>query len=309
MGQKTNKHVTVEIIGGLGNQLFAFIAGKFAAVTLGAPLTILKRASLPGEASHESSLSSLDTGQEIETVLPKKRRLRIYFSRKFYSLLRQLGFRHDWLGRALQIHVSDKIGYDSDLSRVRPGYFVSGYFQTYEYHKALKSMNALPSLRLRNPSNWFLEESKKIARENPIVIHVRRGDYLQSQNDFIGALSMEYFLDAVNLLLRQTGSTTDNKRLWIFTDSPAIVSDEFGDALGKNLRFITPPISTDPAESLVLMSLASSIVISNSTFSWWAATLGRASNVVAPSKWFKNQPDPERLIPESWMKAESKWMK
>lgn len=38
--------------------------------------------------------------------------------------------------------------------------------------------------------------------------------------------------------------------------------------------------------TFALLRQAQQIVVSNSTFSWWAAALGRASTVVSPIPWF-----------------------
>ena len=308
MIHKKSKQVTIEIIGGLGNQLFAFVAGAFLSDLLGVKLRIFQRPSRPGESIHSSTLNSLEIGHTIATRFEWHERFAIVFRRKLYSLLKILRFRLDWAERVSQIHASDTLGYDAGLINVRPGYFVSGYFQTFVYLQELRSRNALPSLELKNPSLWFLEESEKLAIQNPVVMHVRRGDYLLSQNDFIGALAVGYYVDAVKLLFSQNTYSLEHSPLWIFTDSPDGIFEEFSDALGKNIRVVIPPESADPAESLILMSLASSIVISNSTFSWWAASLGKESKVIAPSKWFKAHPDPEGLLPETWMKAESRWI-
>jgi len=57
-----------------------------------------------------------------------------------------------------------------------------------------------------------------------------------------------------------------------------------------------------------LMSLASSNIIANSTYSWWGATLNRSnSEVIAPMKWFRSMKDPELLYPPRWKLIESKW--
>ena len=48
-------------------------------------------------------------------------------------------------------------------------------------------------------------------------------------------------------------------------------------------------------------------IISNSSFSWWAAFLRRnhESLVCAPSPWFQGMNNPELLIPEDWIKVNS----
>ncbi|EHC0071351.1 alpha-1,2-fucosyltransferase [Escherichia coli] len=51
------------------------------------------------------------------------------------------------------------------------------------------------------------------------------------------------------------------------------------------------------------MSKCKNNIISNSSFSWWAAWLNENKNktVIAPSKWFKKDIKHD-IIPESWVK-------
>ena len=95
--------------------------------------------------------------------------------------------------------------------------------------------------------------------------------------------------------------------MWIFTDSPQLVLEEFG-YLKDKVEIVTPPSNSDPIESLLLLSMASEIMISNSTFSWWAAQIANENTkIYAPSKWFESENDPKDLIPEHWPKIESQW--
>jgi hypothetical protein len=138
---------------------------------------------------------------------------------------------------------------------------------------------------------------------------VRRGDYLLEKNDFIGALSVNYYLKALRLVDRKLEHRITGRPIWIVSDDPSVVREEFaGTSEFESAQYIEAPKNSDPAESLVLMSAASSIVISNSTFSWWSAALSQGANIVAPSKWFKESEDPDSLIPDSWLRAESSWL-
>jgi hypothetical protein len=60
---------------------------------------------------------------------------------------------------------------------------------------------------------------------------------------------------------------------------------------------------------MILMSRASDLIISNSTFSWWSAYISnKETNVVAPNKWFRDLEDPKMLIPEHWHQVDSQWI-
>jgi hypothetical protein len=164
-------------------------------------------------------------------------------------------------------------------------------------------------LNLRKESDWFRSSLLRIKATNPVVIHIRRGDYLLEKNSFIGALSAQFFISALELIKNETESDGDPRPIWVFSDQPSLVRDELAAFMEFDLaEFIEAPTYSDPAESLILMSYASSLIISNSTFSWWAAALSQGSTIVAPTKWFRGSPDPEGLIPSNWLRVESSWI-
>jgi hypothetical protein len=108
--------------------------------------------------------------------------------------------------------------------------------------------------------------------------------------------------------LKSRGVTWD--AVWIFTDDVQFTQKEFRDfsAVNPNSVIIEPPSDSHSFESLLLMSKCSSLVIANSTYSWWAATLGNTDKItVCPEKWFVKMEDPEDLYPDSWIQVPSLW--
>jgi hypothetical protein len=57
-------------------------------------------------------------------------------------------------------------------------------------------------------------------------------------------------------------------------------------------------------DSLIAMSTAKNLIISNSTFSWWAARIGNDPgqvNVCYPNPWFKKSVYPDYPCMEDWL--------
>jgi hypothetical protein len=107
---------------------------------------------------------------------------------------------------------------------------------------------------------------------------------------------------------------------WNNSDELKVISelDSFSDDLEKakailskidrDFTYVAPPIDSHPMESLFLMSKSSSLVMANSSFSWWAGKFGDSNRqIIAPSKWFRGLQDPSELIPNYWNRIESSW--
>ena len=112
------------------------------------------------------------------------------------------------------------------------------------------------------------------------AIHVRRGDYVD--NAIIaakfGPLEVPYFVEA----LRNSGAS-----------KVVIVSDD-GDWCGE---ILAPAIESELGicvevarggtflEDFATLTRAETLVLSNSTFSWWAAFVGQQTSVIYPTPW------------------------
>jgi hypothetical protein len=296
-------------MGGLGNQLFALTAGLYAAHKLQVRLRPYLRRPGPTETTHNSSVHSLFLDSPVLTSLSRSEHLwlRLRFAIRRFAIA--LGARTLWINKLTKLFVSPVVGYYKPLESAKPGDFIAGYFQTHRYLDELRLVDRMPKLALAKESQWFRDYLQLLNETNPIIIHVRRGDYLQQRNDFIGALSVDYYLNSLGLIAQSEGQQMGNRPIWIFSDQPSVVKEEFGGRSEfQSAQFIEAPEDSDPAESLILMSSASSIVISNSTFSWWSAALSQGACVVAPSKWFKKSEDPDSLVPTDWLRAESSWL-
>jgi hypothetical protein len=119
-------------------------------------------------------------------------------------------------------------------------------------------------------------------------------DYLNEPK--IGVLSKRYFEEALKLI-----SSRESRTIWIFSDSPNMVRSEMFVSNAINAEvFGSDDFST--AETFELMQKAEYLVISNSTYSWWAARISESSKkmIIAPEPWFSGQESPIDLIPDGW---------
>jgi hypothetical protein len=92
-----------------------------------------------------------------------------------------------------------------------------------------------------------------------------------------------------------------DKKFLIFSDDIAMCR-KMPFLQGKNIIFMDVP---DDSAALYQMSQVPNIIMSNSTFSWWAVFLGvKKVRVIAPDRWFGiNGPqDTQDIYEPSWEK-------
>ena len=164
-----------------------------------------------------------------------------------------------------------------------------GFFQTEKYFKHIED-------RIRDEfvfKDEIIDDCSNILEmfDNPIALHIRRGDYLINSGNHHN-LSDEYYREALK-------EFDDNRQVIIFTDDPQWVMENplFGDD-----RFIVSE-DTGPYHDLYLMSKCSDFIIANSTFSWWGAWLANTGKVIAPKTWFgpnNAHKSTKDLYPKHW---------
>ena len=302
MKNKKNSRVLVEVVGGLGNQLFCYAAGAYLAKKTGTKLVLDISKVGVGAVDHGKTILNFQLDCQIiehQSAIT----IRFRFIRRVSNKLASLSGAYRKLrDRVQRRYTARSLGYEAEFANLNQARRISGYFQSYIYADYVKD-EIKNSLILKSPSPWFKESEELVKRENPIVIHIRRGDYLAAKDDF-GVLAIDYYEEAVAILSEKETS----RSIWIFTDSPELIRKEITNSRLQNAVIVTPPSESNPNESMILMSRASDLVISNSTYSWWAAYLAREdAHIIAPKKWFRSLKDPELLLPEHWVKITSRW--
>ena len=134
---------------------------------------------------------------------------------------------------------------------------VDGWFQRHEYYRPFRE-------RIRE---WLrFDAGIRVPDECPgVVVNVRRTDYIQ-----LGwALPFSFYEAALARVPAEGGA------VWIVTDDRR---DPFFRQFGRSVRFF----QGTALEQLLFMSRARSLVMSQSTFSWWPTFLGDPEVVVCP---------------------------
>jgi hypothetical protein len=278
--------VRVCVSGGLGNQLFQYAYAVALAERNDAAIDVdtrfCQRAG-PGER-YRHGLCALDffpiRGQ-VHNPLP-------------VTLLNRLRTR---IADMRAQRVLDRgIQFDASLTpRVGPRWLIKGLMQSYRYFDA-------PALAARVKQE--LDPSAHLARlpdraralvsaTDACALHVRRGDYLAHP-----LLHLEGFERYLDRALKHFAGAN----FLVFSDDPAWCRAHFA-AIGVRHQIVADHCpGLDALDDFALMSAAPRIAIANSTFSWWAAWLGRSDkSVVAPARWLsRDNPTMSDLIPPTW---------
>ena len=164
-------------------------------------------------------------------------------------------------------------GVDLSLLTLDDNYFV-GYWSDMKY-----SEHILPILRkefcLKEQfyTKEFIQLKKQITESPSVSVHVRRGDYIGREGFYV--LPFEYYYEAI----QQTEGD-----LFIFSDDIPWCKEMFKEGyFSRKVTFV----ELEDYLCFELMKLCSHNIISNSTFSWWAAYLNDNPNkaVFTPLGW------------------------
>jgi hypothetical protein len=292
---------SINLVGGIGNQLFTYFAGVYKSQVDGRVPIVNLGQLYRGAVNHKVTISDFDI--PVQIINKPKSYIDSHLTRVF-SLLSRQGLISGCFRNLLTGHYqSSDIGYDRKLETAKHIRQISGYFQSFRYFDRINDTN-FKRLTLSHPSEWYLEMSDRLGKFKWMGIHVRRGDF-KSHASTVGLLSSSYYLNAVEQL---DARTEDRLPIVVFSDEIEVARELLAPLSPRVYEWICPPEESSASESLLLMSKASASVIANSTFSWWGAKLGGPKLVVAPKKWFKSGVDPRDIYPEDWTLVESEWL-
>jgi hypothetical protein len=283
--------------GGLGNQLFIVAAALAYSSSTGRDVFFTREEVRRSDKVRNASLKQFGFRGQIALEYIKSPNLQLrYFVSRFSRVI----------GRPLN-HGSAGIGFDPNLLTAGDALLIRGHFQTYRYLEFPLVNDFFQGIYAVNPSPQFTALAEEFRQTPTLAIHIRLGDY-KSLSESFGLLSARYYEAAGRQAINNTSVKIQN--VFIFTDDPDGVNDyvKLLD-LGLPIKILGRGYGLSDVESLLLMSEAQSLVISNSTFSWWAGMLGnKEKTVIAPRKWFRSMEDPDQLYPPAWHLMESDWI-
>lgn len=125
-----------------------------------------------------------------------------------------------------------------------------------------------------------------------VAVHIRRGDYITQNNP--NAMGEDYYKSAIEACKKRVR----NPVFCFFSDDLQWVSDKFKDV--PNAIMANADRKLDDMQELQLMQRCHHQIISNSSYSWWAAWLnGNPHKIVIAPMFWKNKKD---MMPDEWLR-------
>ena len=245
------KIAVVKFAGGLGNQMFQFAFGEY-----------LKS---QGISVYYSTIWNFVNNKELSLLKFKLRVRKLNLvSSIIFHFLNKFNF--------CRMTVKEKIPYSvQDISMSKFRYY-EGCWQNIFYLDRNYLIDCF-RYKISNPSVNNLMSSLSA---NSVGIHVRRGDYVN--NSVHETIGLKYFLDAHRFIK----SKVKDPNFFIISDDINWCKENLN---FDNFTFID--FTNNEFEDFEILKNCQHKIISNSTFSWWAAFLGerKGSITICPKKW------------------------
>jgi hypothetical protein len=174
------------------------------------------------------------------------------------------------LGLTLYIDLTSAGELPKDLKQ---RYFIVGYWQRKDIAEYLPECKSLKNLGIKPR----------------VAIHVRRGDMV---GNIIKPMD-SFFRACLNFYHKEV--ETKKLPIVVYTDDPEYCNSQL--VLGEDFQVMQ---GGDAFEDFCGLMTSSHIIISRSTYSWWAAFLSN-SQVFCPTDWgFDQKNEDKEIIPELW---------
>lgn len=292
--------IIVKLKGGMGNQMFQYALGRALSLKYKDPLcldlvTLLDRTPRSGvykTAFYEYNLdvfnvdaklmSESEVGSYYRTIISKIRRGLLYLKS---FVIKTRG-------------VEKYFHFDPEIKSIGPNACLDGYWQSPKYFSEVEDTIRKDFTFKEKFSDKIENLMQKIKNQNSVCVHIRRGDYIGNPlHDIVGK---DYYVKGIEKIKE----LTNVDKIYVFSNDIKWCEE--------NIKFNYPTmfvgdeyVGKKDEGHLALMSACRNFVITNSSFSWWAAWLSENKNkiVVCPKQWFGDPTiDTSDLIPENWIR-------
>lgn len=297
----------VEIIGGLGNQMFCYAFAQAIETHYGKGLVTLytgRFSEAPDNRTYELKYvfgindPVIDDKKEIEGLLDDSWSFSARLRRKIF------GPKPTYFNETIYTYDPRVFHLDTKIKRI----YLQGLWKDEKYFKDIRSL-ILEKFSFKPTINEVNERLLyNIEQTNSVSLHVRRGDYISAMyKDIVGDVcTYDYYRRCVDYL----SQTEQNMHFFVFSDDIEWAKDNLDFLHSMDVTYIDHNKGRDSYIDMQLMSRCKHNIIANSTFSWWGAWLNTnpGKKVLAPKMWYN---DPARcenndIVPADWIKIDNK---
>lgn len=284
--------IITRLIGGLGNQMFQYAAGRRVAHMNKTELKL----DIAGY-SHQKGIT------------PRKYMLSIFCIQEQFASIQEIAHVKKNVSRIAQILFQHPVTYirqkthifDPHLLTIVNNVYLDGYWVSEKYFQDISKIIRKDFAFQRIPNAENRNMLASISRLNSIAVHVRRNDYVKDQRtrDFHGVCGLDYYQKAVSFIIKKVSDPV----FFVFSDDPNWCKTNL--RLAYPTIYVSHNLGKKDHEDMRLMSACKHNIIANSTFSWWGAWLTDNSYkvVVAPKKWFTDTSiNTKDIVPKRWVR-------
>lgn len=277
--------IITNILGGLGNQMFQYAAGRALSLARG--------------SSHLLDISafrnsSVHQGFEVQRIFACP--IQIASIADVRSVLgwqyspfsrRVLAYPALALFRRKSLVIEPHFHYWSGIDAFSDDCYLQGYWQSEKYFLDVMQVIRADFTFTIPLDRRNADLAAQIGDVNAISLHVRRGDYVSNPETTAhhGVCSLDYYRSAIQYVKEHV----EQPHFFIFSDDLVWVKEHL--KTDVPCCYVDHNRGAESYKDMQLMSLCKHHIIANSSFSWWGAWLGANPEklVVAPERWFRNE--------------------
>lgn len=163
--------------------------------------------------------------------------------------------------------------------------YLQGYWQCEKYFADVRDILLKKFVFPISNEHKFNQILSQIKGTESVSLHIRRGDYLNSQNIKIygNICTFDYYNNAISYVRKEVKDAV----FFLFTNEVEWVKDNIYE---EGMIIVDCNIGKQDYLDMFLMSQCKHNIIANSSFSWWGAWLNENvdKKIISPARWFLN---------------------
>jgi hypothetical protein len=280
--------IVVKIKGGLGNQLFQYAFGRSLSIHFSTKVYF-------DVSDYNSQNHRVARTFDLDFFKVKLRKIESLTDINNSIFLFSFGRKK----KDFNYFIEKSFSFDSAVFKTPSSTIFDGYWQSFKYFETIKSVLQTEIVLKKSKLIHFETRIRPLNGRTRIAVHLRRGDYVTDSTTFQihGVCDTSYYQRSINYFRNHI----ENAHFFLFSDDISSVKEEFG----ESSDFTYVDFLENHLEEFEFMKKCDHFIISNSTFSWWAAWLSihAKKQVIAPARWFNDpilESQTNNLIPIDW---------